>query len=85
MKLKVVAVDASGAFRGELDWPSLGSLHEIRGTSTGWTLTFREVAAIKSGGAHLNCEYELVLDSASLRGPWREPGNDEGTVTLTRR
>jgi len=82
VKLKVVAVDASGAFRGELDWTSLGSLHEIRGTSAGLTLTFREVAAIKRGGAHLNCEYALIVDRNLLRGRWIEPGADEGTIEL---
>lgn len=82
VKLKVVQADASGAFRGELDWTTLSSLHEIRGTSAGWTLTFREVAAIRRGAAHLNCEYALIGDRNSLRGRWIEPGADEGTIEL---
>jgi hypothetical protein len=72
----------TGNFSGEISWPSLNSVHRIEGRVTGNTLVFKEVSHIKRGGAHLNCEYALVLDGSSLDGRWVEPGRDRGIVKL---
>jgi len=83
MVVTIVSIDnAAGNFAGEVSWPSLNSVHRIEGRLAGNTITFKEVSHIKKGGAHLNCEYAMVIDGRSLDGRWVEPGRDRGIVQL---
>ncbi len=83
MVVKIVSIDnANGRFAGEVSWPSLNSIHRIEGRLIGNTFTFKEVSYIKKGGAHLNCEYAMIIEGGSLDGRWVEPGRDRGSVKL---
>ena len=83
MVVKITSMDnADGNFTGDVSWPSLNSVHRIEGRLTANTITFKEVSYIKKGGAHLNCEYALIIDGGSLDGRWVEPGHDTGGVQL---
>jgi hypothetical protein len=62
----------------------LNSVNRIDGKIDGRNITFKETQYIQRGGAHLNCEYQLVLQGTSLTGPWQEPGYDQGQTILTR-
>jgi hypothetical protein len=81
--IRIEAIDTNtGNFSGDISWPSLNSIHRIEGRLAGNTITFKEVSHIKKGGAHLNCEYALVIDGSSVDGRWVEPNRDRGTVQL---
>ena len=82
MEVKIVSIDKTGNFKGEVTWSSLESVHKLEGKLSGNTITFKEVSAIKKGSAHLNCEYALVIDGDSLDGRWVEPGFDSGVIKL---
>lgn len=83
MVVRIGSVDnVNGNFTGDVSWPSLNSVHRIEGNLTPHTITFREVAQIKKGSAHLNCIYALVIEGDSLDGRWVEPGKDRGIVQL---
>jgi hypothetical protein len=72
----------TGQFGGEMTWPSLNSIHRLEGRIWGSTVTFKETGYIKQGGAHLNCEYALILEKNILKGRWVEAGGDRGTLRL---
>jgi hypothetical protein len=74
--------ETTGNFTGEITWPSLNSIHRIAGRIHEHTITFKEVSHIKRGGAHLNCEYAMVIDGKSMEGRWVEPERDRGTIQL---
>ncbi len=81
--VKIESVEeTTGNFTGEITWPSLNSVHRIEGRIHEHTVTFKEVSHIKKGGAHLNCEYALVIDGKSMEGRWVEPGRDRGAIQL---
>ena len=81
--IRIEAIDTNtGNFSGDISWPTLNSIHRIEGRLAGNTITFKEVSHIKKGGAHLNCEYALVIDGSSVDGRWVEPNRDRGTVQL---
>ncbi len=82
--LRIVKYDQrSGAFNGELSWPSLKSVHRVIGTVSGRTVVFKETERIKKGSAHLHCEYALINnDSGQLEGRWIEPGHDRGVAVF---
>ncbi len=75
-QLKITSYNPStGAIVGEITWPSLSSVHRIRGTLAGSRLTFTETEAIRPGGAHLNVAYTFTLGSASATGTWLDNGD----------
>lgn len=74
--------ETTGNFSGEITWPSLNSIHRIEGRIHEHTVTFKEVSHIKKGGAHLYCEYAMVIDGKSMEGRWVEPERDRGTIQL---
>ena len=83
--IEIVEIDtATGNFNGTITWPTLNSVNRIDGKIDGRNITFKETQYIQRGGAHLNCEYQLVLQGTSLTGPWQEPGYDQGQTILTR-
>jgi len=74
--LKITSYDrATGALVGQITWPSLSSVHRVRGTLTGNKLTFTEVEAIRPGGAHLNVAYTFTLGKNSATGTWVDNGD----------
>jgi len=74
--LKITSYDrATGAVVGQIDWPSLSSVHRIRGKIAGDKLTFTEVEAIRAGNAHLNVTYTFALGKASATGTWVDNGD----------
>ncbi len=75
-ELKITSYNPStGAIVGEITWPSLSSVHRIRGSLAGTSLTFTETEAIRAGGAHLNCAYTFTLGSTSATGTWVDNGD----------
>ena len=75
-ELKITSYNPStGAIVGEITWPSLASLHRIRGRLAGTTLTFTETEAIRPGGAHLNVAYTFMLAQSSATGSWIDNGD----------
>ena len=74
--LKITSYDrATGAVVGQITWPSLSSVHRIRGKLAGEKLTFTEVEAIHPGGAHLNVAYDFTLGKNSATGTWVDNGD----------
>jgi hypothetical protein len=58
------AIDEStGELVGQIEWTTLGAVHEIRGNLKGTKLVFKETKVIKAGDAVLDCEYTLSLKS----------------------
>ncbi len=83
MVVKIESIDnATGKFIGDVSWSSLNSVHRIEGILTANTITFKEVSHIKKGGAHLNCEYAMIIEGNTLDGRWVEPGHNRGIVQL---
>jgi len=82
--LKITSYNpATGAIVGELTWPSLSSVHRIRGTLAGSSLTFTEAEAIQAGGAHLNVSYALTLSQGSATGTYTDhTDNSSGRAKL---
>ena len=75
-QLKITSYDPStGAIVGEISWPSLSSVHRIRGRLAGTSLTFTETEAIRPGAAHLNVAYTFTLAAASATGTWMDNGD----------
>ncbi|GBC59728.1 hypothetical protein DENIS_0669 [Desulfonema ishimotonii] len=75
-KLKITSYDrATGYVVGQITWPSLSSVHRVRGKLTGDKLTFTEVEAIRPGGAHLNVSYTFTLGNSSATGRWLDNGD----------
>ncbi len=66
---------ATGSFVGELSWKTLGSVHLIRGSINGSQLNFKEVEAIKAGGAHLNVVYNARISNNQAKGTWVDQGD----------
>ena len=66
---------STGAIVGEITWLSLSSVHRIRGSLAGTSLTFTETEAIRPGGAHLNVAYTFTLGSTSATGTWVDNGD----------
>ena len=67
--------ETTGSLVGELAWTTLNSIHLIRGTLNGSTLTFKEEEAIKPGGAHLNVVYTMRISSNNATGTWVDQGD----------
>jgi len=75
-ELKITSYNPStGAIVGEITWPSLSSVHRIRGRLAGNSLTFTETEAIRPGGAHLNVAYTFTLAQSSATGTWIDNGD----------
>jgi hypothetical protein len=75
-RLKITSYDEfTGAIVGEITWPSLSSVHRVRGKLAGSSLTFTEVEAIRPGGAHLNVAYTFTLSQSSATGTWVDHGD----------
>ena len=75
-ELKITSYNPStGAIVGEITWPSLASVHRIRGRLAGTSLTFTETEALRAGGAHLNVAYTFTLGSTSATGTWVDNGD----------
>lgn len=83
VEIRLLTVSPSGEVRGEMACPSLNAVLAIRGTSTGNIFTFTETEAIKAGKARVGCEYALIVEGATVRGRWIDPGRDWGTIDLT--
>jgi len=64
---------ATGNVVGEITWPTLNSVHRIRGKLFGSTLEFVETEAIKAGRAYLNVSYKLSLSDGSASGTYFDP------------
>lgn len=82
--LRITSYDpVSGGVEGEISWPSLQSLHRIRGKITGNTLAFDEKEAIKAGQAHLNVDYKLTLTDSGASGTYDDHAdNTQGSVRM---
>ena len=74
----------TGNLEGEIEWPSLSSIHKIVGTMNGNRISFKEVSYIKRGSAHLNCSYDARYDRDRISGQWMEPGADRGTFQFNK-
>ena len=74
--------NTTGSLVGELTWTTLNSIHLIRGTLNGSTLTFKEEEAIKRGGAHLNVVYTMRISDNNARGTWVDQGNNSSGDVL---
>jgi hypothetical protein len=75
-QLKITSYNPStGGIVGEITWPSLSSVHRIRGKLVGTSLTFTETEAIRAGGAHLNVAYTFTLSQSSATGTWIDNGD----------
>jgi len=83
-QLKITSYDPStGAIVGEITWPSLSSVHRIRGRLAGTSLTFTEAEAIRPGGAHLNVAYTFTLAQGSATGTYTDhTDNSSGTAKI---
>lgn len=73
---------ATGQFEAQLEWPSLGSVHRVRGTLHGSQLRFTEVEAIRAGGAHLNVDYTMTVGGGRAEGRYLDR-TDGGSGTMT--
>jgi hypothetical protein len=67
-------------FQGEIQWPTLGSTHLIRGLLSHGRLTFKEHEYIKKGKAHLNVSYTLWYENGIMTGTYKDPKGDYGTI-----
>ena len=63
---------STGAFEGQIEWPSLAAIHKIRGILSDAAIEFEEVEFIQEGDAILNCKYvaELVEVDGKIEGTW---------------
>ncbi len=69
-------------YEGTLEWPTLGSLHRVRGTYKYGRLEFKEVDAVRKGKARLGVSYTLWRDGNGLTGTYRDPKGDRGSVSI---
>ena len=83
--LKIVYNQSSGRVEGEIEWPSLNSVHKIAGKLTGSQFTFKEVEYIKKGSANLNCQYTTTISKNKISGSWTDPSSDYGTIELIKK
>ena len=84
--LKIVSYNqSSGRVEGEIEWPSLNSVHKIAGKLTGSQFTFKEVEYIKKGSANLNCQYTTTISKNKISGSWTDPSSDYGTIELIKK
>lgn len=85
VKVKIVSYNQSTkSVEGEIEWPSLNSVHKIVGSLTGSQFTFKEVGYIKQGSANLNCQYTTTLSDNKISGTWTDPSSDRGTINLVK-
>ena len=84
-KVKITSYDPdTGAIVGEITWPTLSSVHRIRGTLAGTSLNFTETEAIQPGSAHLNVSYALTVSQSSADGTYADhTDNTNGGAKLT--
>lgn len=75
-KLTLIGPDKNGSISGQIEWPSLGSIHRITGYKTTNTISFTETGYIQKGGAVLNCNYDVSIMGNSFNGKWY--GCDDG-------
>jgi hypothetical protein len=68
--LTLIGPYMDGSMSGQIEWPSLNSIHQIEGSKTATGITFTEIGYIKKGGAVLNCRYYLDSDGSSYKGTW---------------
>ncbi len=73
---------SSGVFLGRIYWPTLRSLHRIEGTYASDKAYFREISALRRGGAVLGCEYWLTTDRNSVSEGEYECYNGAGWVRM---
>jgi hypothetical protein len=73
-----------GTFTGQIDWPTLRSLHEIEGELAGNSVIgFRETKALRRGEALLGSNYKVTLYGLNdLLGVW-EKGGRNGPVAIS--
>ena len=82
-KLTLIGPDMNSSISGQIEWPSLDSIHQIVGSKTTTGITFTETADIKKGGAVLNCKYYLNSEGNSLTGTWDScDDGDYGTISM---
>lgn len=85
-KLTLIGPDADDKISGQIEWPSLDSIHQIEGHKTATGITFTETGYIKKGGAVLNCIYNLNSEGDSFTGTYGESGScddkDYGTISM---
>jgi hypothetical protein len=82
--LTLIGPDADGSISGQVEWPSLNSIHQIEGFKTATGITFTETDYIKKGGAVLNCKYHLDSEGDSFTGTYGDGCNDgdHGTISM---
>ncbi len=84
--VKIVSYNqSSGRVEGEINWPSLNSVHKIVGKFTDTHFTFKEVEYIKKGSANLNCQYTTTLSDNKISGTWSDSSSDKGTIELKKK
>lgn len=82
-KLTLIGPDMNSSISGQIEWPSLDSIHQIVGSKTKTGITFTETADIKKGGAVLNCRYYLNLEGNYFMGTWDSCNDgDFGTISM---
>jgi len=81
-KLTIIGSDSNGLISGQIEWPSLNSIHEIEGTKTDTSITFTETSYIKRGSAILNCRYYLTQNGNSFTGTWDGCEGHYGDITI---
>jgi hypothetical protein len=81
--LTLIGPDKDGSISGQIEWPSLNSIHQIKGSVTTTGLTFTETAYIQKGEAVLNCKYYLHSEGNSITGTWDScDDGDSGTISM---
>ncbi len=82
--IKIISYNPSSGFvEGQIEWPSLSSVHKIEGKLINSQFTFKEIAYIKKGNANLNCQYTTTISGNKIFGTWTDPSSDKGTIELT--
>ena len=77
-RFRLVRVDAGGTLEGVLEWPSLGSVHRVRGSVKGNQVRFTEVEALTAGRAHLNVDYTMTIAGGRADGRYVDRGDGSG-------
>ena len=72
--------EESGEITGKIEWPTLGSVHDIQGSLKGRDLYFKETDYIIKGKAKLNCVYYMKYSPSVhlFQGTWKELGTKKG-------
>jgi hypothetical protein len=63
---------STGAFYGDLAWPSLDSLHHISGNFSGNRMSFKEDRVIKAGSAYRGSYVMNLISERGAGGTYRE-------------